>query len=291
MALTVAERFKLPHPGVYQTATAKSFVYETPVDSDELIGIEVEVEGVRQSIPEELNFWELKDDGSLRNSGTEFVTQAIPARCAPYALEQLFGGTKFSCTPRTSVHIHLNVQDFTVDQLYNLVIMYSLFEKLLYGYVGRNRAKNIFCVPILETYLVDFLMKNGWTFRWEKYTGLNLGRLRDLGTVEFRHMHGTSNVKKLVGWINLICSLKKYCLSTTTLKIRKIFVSDTEPNFADLAREVFGEYSILFKPDLFASLKDSYIEVKRLFSSDVVTKKIHGGTQVESDFCSWKGVR
>lgn len=221
--------------------------------SNQIIGIEVEVENTnfKNGIPDG-SPWQEKGDGSLRNNGYEFVSKPIYAHDAPSALQQLLVdilGEDCHFSPRTSVHIHLNVQDLTQAQVTDLVLVYLLFEKLFYRFAGKGRHRSIFCVPIQDTGLADFLGSHGCiNHAWEKYTGLNLCPIvgnRDgvhaYGTVEFRHMHGTFDVEKLSIWIDLITSLKDYILKKGTDPIRELVSKATSKyDFEPLAHEVFG---------------------------------------------------
>ena len=213
------------------------------INSDEIVGIEVEVEAQahRRSSNE---VWRRTEDGSLRNGGIEFISMPIRAKYAPAALKHLFVGDfdeDFCFSPRTSVHVHLNMQDVATEKVVDFLMVYSLFEKCLYRYVGKSRWKNIYCTPITETYLFAGLARQGLRTAWEKYTGLNILPLSSHGTVEFRHMHGTNDAKKLSVWIDLICRIKKYVLDHKTEEIRKTIINFNGGQMDSLAREVFGD--------------------------------------------------
>ncbi len=119
--------------------------------SDSYVGIEIEVENLRD-YKGDFVYWQDKEDGSLRDNGREYVTYTIPASLVPYAITELQEfltevNPKYSFSTRTSVHVHLNVRDLTFKQLHALSIVYMLFEKAFYKFAGRDRYKNIFCVP------------------------------------------------------------------------------------------------------------------------------------------------
>lgn len=219
------------------------------VDKNTYIGIEVEVENVhvfKQTSP----YWRMIEDGSLRNSGREFITPPIRAWRVERALTQLFNielNQDIDFSERTSIHIHMNIRTLTVPQLESLIITYILFEKVLFNFIGNNRYNNIFCVPIVETDIGENLLsmitnKNPEVF-WQKYTALNLLPIMSKGTIEFRHMSGTKDIERLITWINLLLSLKKFALQKTPEYIwKRINTLNTTSEYRLFAEEVFGEF-------------------------------------------------
>ena len=240
---TVRETYGLSAVDVYIPAKLPNADDIWVIKSDEIIGIEVEVEN--QAHRRSTNaVWTRTEDGSLRNSGVEYISQPIPAKYAPAALKHLFVGDfdqDYCFSPRTSVHVHLNMQDVSTEKVIDLLMIYSLFERCLYRFVGKNRWKNIYCTPITETVMFNQLASRGLRLPWEKYTGLNIIPLGEHGTVEFRHMHGTFDSKKLCVWIDLICRLKAYVLAHKTEEIRRTIINFNGGHINELAVAVFGE--------------------------------------------------
>lgn len=217
------------------------------IDSDQLIGIEVELEKADVPMRVQSALWVAHGDGSLRNGGLEWITHPFMAKNAPAALQDLFSGGADKCcfTPRTSVHVHVNCRNLTKDRVLDTVLLYLFFEKRLYGFVGKNRIKNIYCVPINESGLADGLLTRRFdkvVTGWKKYTGLNLLPLRSKGTIEFRQMHGTSDVRKLSIWIRMITSMFKWSAAKGTNEVRKTLGGLwTEADLEKLGEDVFGE--------------------------------------------------
>ncbi len=295
---TIQEKFKI---ATVQVFTPKGLDdHPFPIKSSQIVGIEVEVENVLHdlNIPKG-SPWVHTTDNSLRNSGAEFVSKPILASVAPAAISQLL--TKIlvqDChfSPRTSVHVHLNAQDMELHQVVDLVLIYAIFEKLLYRFAGRGRVRNIFCVPITETSLCGNLLDN--TFRWEKYTGLNLNPLHQpsaetrtaYGTIEFRHMHGTFSVDKLCIWIDLITSLKDFIMKSSTKEIRTMIVNmDDSFDFEALAREVFGSNASVLKFCGLDEIKDCYLVAKQAIFGSRNTQKLQALGHNESRFYTFKG--
>jgi hypothetical protein len=165
-------------------------------------------------------FWAIKEDGSLRNGGAEYVTPPLKDQeiaCAvPLLFDQMLPKTA-DFSARTSIHVHLNVRDWSMGDILKLMLVYAPFEKLLYKYAGAERYKNNFCVPIQETKLPIVLSNylangdfGGLLGGWAKYSGLNLLPIKVFGTVEYRHMRGHRDTDHLLTWINILQRMHIY---------------------------------------------------------------------------------
>lgn len=217
------------------------------INSKELVGIEIEIENYVTSKNAYHGVWSAKEDGSLRNNGREFITKPCQAEYIPYLLHNLFNehlAESASCTPRTSVHVHLNMLDVPVEKINLFVLFYSLYEKVLFSWIGKNRYKNIYCVPITSSYLIKSL--HGYNVPdWSKYTALNLAPLSRQGTVEFRAMHGTKDIEKLSKWVSMIVSMKAFIMSKSTSELEKIYKEcNPETDYLSLGKEFLGEQSV-----------------------------------------------
>jgi Putative amidoligase enzyme len=214
------------------------------------IGIEIEIENIVCPI-DDLIYWIRKPDGSLRDNGWEYVSHPIKGDDISYALSELKQNLEPENDPvfsgRTSVHVHMNVLDMSVDQLRSLIVLYLCFERALYNFSSPHRYKNIFCTPISQTEYGAFLNKllteeflpN--VRHWAKYTGFNLLPTRTLGTVEFRHMKGTLASELIVIWINIIQQLKIAAMDTTFEQLSKnIIALNTNSQYDMMAFQTFG---------------------------------------------------
>lgn len=228
-----------------------------------LFGIEVEVEGVPHPHIQanHTSYWQITADGSLRNNGIEFVSAPLRASQVEYALDQLFASLPITheFSPRTSTHVHMNVRDLTMDQICGVVLLYTLFEDLLFKWVGGNREKNTFCTKLTDTNYVKMysqLSQNPQQVvdAWAKYTALNLAPIASKGTIEFRHLCGSINKDYIIGWINLISCLKgmakKYSAQALS---NEICMLNTDSAYEDFAFRVFGKSAV-------SLLTDGYIE-------------------------------
>ncbi len=220
---------------VYGVGTPVPKPYKHKIDCvypEQIIGVELEIEGCDRFSGEEyikkckpLNI-DVKTDGSLRGVAYEFITKPMTSTETLGVLKDFFDFTGFNeanYSDRCSVHVHSNCADMELEQVSALALLYTVVEEVLFEFVGNNRDSNIYCIPWnqcrMHLNLVNkFLTDSSQVLRgWSKYTALNLLPLSKLGTVEFRQMHGTSDMGKLTQWINIIGALFKYA-KTTALK-------------------------------------------------------------------------
>lgn len=185
-----------------------------PIDNPRpslLYGVELEIESAS-------NKWvvggmEVKPDNSLRNGGLEFVTQPMTYSHLYMVLNNFFQRAKVTddnYSERCSVHVHTDVSQLEYEQLANIAMLYQTFELVLFNWIGNERSKNIFCVPWYETQLSyrsvhRLLEKDHFVLHdWQKYTALNLLPVQTQGSIEWRHMAGTHDLKKIMAWCRII---------------------------------------------------------------------------------------
>ncbi len=221
------------------------------------VGLELEFEKVSMKNNTPSSF-KTVNDGSLKLDGKEFVTVPIRLCYLEQELKRLLSSMKPPfISSRCSVHVHLNARDFTHQELYRFVLLYLIFERSLFTFSG-GRDNNIFCTP-LHSYLpmvtenVNQLITEGGikNMIWKKYLALNLcpiwgnedeGSSR-LGTIEFRHMAGTTDVELILTWISLLTSLKIAAKKFTTDELLEhIWVMNTTSGYNWLVREVFRDW-------------------------------------------------
>lgn len=169
------------------------------------IGIELELENITQNdVGNVLNktSWLSVPDGSLKMAGMEF-TCSVLAEDAEKALEDLFKNLKDPrATKRCSVHIHLNIYNLDDYRIWNIIYLYLIFERALYKISG-NRWNSNYCVP-LQTFLFKKPSFDKLPNILKKYSGLHILADNKLATLEFRHMHGSTNIEEILNWIKVI---------------------------------------------------------------------------------------
>lgn len=222
-----------------------------PMVGNELVGIEIEAENIEEC-PVLFNYWVIKEDGSLRNFGKEFVSQPLEGRQVENALNVLRNtiGHYADFSPRTSVHVHLNMQKHSQEQLYILVILYAIFEKHFFHIADKKRESSLFCVPIYQTNLLRYLNEciiHEDTGRWHKYAAINIlpmiSSKNRYGTVEFRHLEGTLDINKIILFINSMYCLQNYCSKWHLDELISFIKSaNSTSGYIHLYKTIFGEY-------------------------------------------------
>lgn len=191
-------------------------------------GFELEVEG-RRLPTEGITNWDVKRDGSLNNSGLEYVTRQA---FRPDKFETMLGRvdqafkqnrSELNCTVSCSCHIHMNVQDLTIKDVCKILTAYYCVEDILCDYAGPDRAGNLFCLRLSDTddALEDFMGAIERNSARElstlpRYTAVNLNSLSRFGTLEFRAFRGIrDSAMELLDWANIIHSVRVFALSYT----------------------------------------------------------------------------
>jgi len=225
--------------------------------NEDVYGLELEIEDQRALRLNgfHVDGWNMIEDGSLRNNGMEFITvPPVKVGDVEARLEDLFKAVKISknsYSDRTSIHVHCNMQGEKLDTLKSFCLLYLVTERAFFNYVEQERFENVFCVPLMDFAapfgLFNVLNKGSLGRNWAKYSALNLLPLSELGTVEFRHMHGTSDVKKIVTWVKAIDLLKQSARKKSFEEWRaQITQLNTTSEYGMFLMEIFGELEIAF---------------------------------------------
>jgi hypothetical protein len=223
--MNISEQFGCNYPNV------PKYSREVECINPELvIGLELETENCNRhgitKIDKMANqtHFTIETDNSLRGSAYEFISLPMRSRNAIAAMEDFIKGCGFddqNYSDRCSVHVHVNCTDLELSAVSSLALIYTVFEEILFEFVGHDRESNIYCVGWNQCrahydLIQNFLSDGGAVLRrWNKYTALNLIPLHTQGTVEFRHMHGTADISKLTTWINIIGSMFKVAKEET----------------------------------------------------------------------------
>lgn len=243
-------------------------VFDVPT----LVGIEVEVENIKSepSIPK---FWMQEADGSLRNHGKEYKSVPLEPEQAFSAIWMLWqvlykaSTAKPDFSWRTSIHVHVNAIEMDDDEFQNLLLLSLVFEEMMFHLVGSEREDSNFCAPLCRSILTDTLKGyfSGKTtlkslFKtWNagggmdagsglyKYASVNLSRLGDLGTVEFRHLGGTGNMVLLFQWLALILQMYRAAVLNSPIKLHsKIKMLNSTKDYEEFVEDIFGKKLMKF---------------------------------------------
>lgn len=227
-------------------------------------GLELEIEHASPEWRNPFDDIHVEEDGSLRNSGWEFITDPLPLNKTINLLGAFFDNAKdqehqrgeyylegdvpFHYSERTSIHVHTNCTHLTLDQVASILLLYQTVEELLFKWVGNDRDKNIFCVPWSQTVLSYDLITHFNSFvksvsvDRNKYTALNIVPLVSQGTIEWRHMYGTCDMDKITTWLKIInCFYEK--VYTTSIDEIETYITqlNTNSQYEAFLRWLFGD--------------------------------------------------
>ncbi|MGL4352781.1 MAG: amidoligase family protein [Aeromonas popoffii] len=190
------------------------------------VGVEVELENVADW---DMNsdYWVIKEDGSLRNNGREFVfrgpTGGKDLYNALVELDTFLTERNPDGNWRCSTHMHLDVRDMNVKQLKLMILAYVAAEKALFRLSAMHRYTNNFCAAIGFAQDQLQILSNAWSSTdigefwnklqgWNKYSALNLLPMHNFGSVEFRMSDAKWKKNDLLLLCNRFLALKEMAL-------------------------------------------------------------------------------
>lgn len=195
-----------------------------------LIGIEIEVEGV--SLPNSDNIknenffskWLITQDGSLRGEAWEYVLREpldySNTVNALNLLEEQYVKCKSTINDsvRAGIHVHINVQDLTLKQLYTMFTVYYCLENILVDWCGKDRVGNHFCLRACDAEYILFAIQRAFQQDGKaaelagdniRYASMNVASVLKYGSVEFRSLRSTRDWSRLLTWVKALTYIKE----------------------------------------------------------------------------------
>lgn len=222
------------------------------------VGVEIEVEGRR--LPPGNKYWRREVDGSLRGpENAEYVlTQPLTLHQLSIALKSLAmdykkNDSKIDDSVRAGVHVHVNVQDLNIIQLYNYITLYLVFEELLTQYCGETRQGNLFCLRACDAeYLIQALQYAAQSRRFRalvtddlRYAAINVKALGNYGSLEFRAMRSTKDFDVIQTWAEILVLLREK--AKEFFEPTDIINGFSEGEASAFLDRIFGQYADIFK--------------------------------------------
>lgn len=257
------------------------------------VGIEVEVEGnmfKKQGIPAP---WKYVKDGSLRGKdNAEYILNGpIPFDTVPAATETLWKmfhdhGSVLDESNRTSVHVHLNVQQWHINRLASFLCAYYTVEEILTEFCGEHRVGNLFCLrgkdaPGLVS-RIRRLIKLGEPQMFSDglhYGALNPQAIQKFGSVEIRTMRGAMSAAEINLWVDVL---------------RRIYeLSEQFPDPRNLVDLFSGEGPLAFLDMILGDNKNVILEGIP-FDHQRVMQSLYDGILIAQDiaYCrDWEGFK
>lgn len=217
------------------------------------VGIEVEVEG--RNLPRDAgDYWSVTRDGSLRGEESfEYVLNSpIPREEVNKALAQLYSAFDKSSavldnSGRAGVHIHINIRDLTIKELYTFIFLYLILERPLVDFCGEDRIGNLFCLRAVDAEYLLVMLRNlvsEHNFRNVgvdnlRYSALNLTAIPKYGSLEFRAMASPVPQDKIEQWAQVLLAIKDAAKQFSNLEDTIYAVSDI--GGTGFAKRVLGD--------------------------------------------------
>lgn len=199
-------------------------------DSAQLVGLEIESEGITGWAGLNRDLWETKRDDSLRGEyKLECVTVPLSGDALLYAIHNYTQIAALASDPfswRCSTHIHLNCLELTAAEVSSLMLLSFASDNYFYATGAEARRENYNCRPLSLLWPAAELcgtaarrLSRGKVrsavelFRAtpsqpsNRYVGMNWYSLSTFGTLELRHFPGSRDVAQIVRWINLATRL------------------------------------------------------------------------------------
>lgn len=223
-------------------------------DPKKKFGIEIELEGER--LPEHLpeGKWHAKLDGSLRR-GMEYITKPTNTpQDDVTSLETMLAQNNavIKNSYRCSTHIHYNFVDKTWKDVIATIIAWNIAEPLFLRQMPPGRDGSIFCMSAYDTgdlpiVFNKFCSEIHQQFKYvgfqsvcrQKYASLNLTRLGDLGTLEFRIFPPSTDGRQVRKWCVWLDNLVNFASKVKSDGFAE-FVTRMEKNPETCAFEIFG---------------------------------------------------
>lgn len=241
------------------------------------VGIEVEIEGDR-AFPNPPGDWIATTDGSLRGHSIEYVSaQPINPKDIDEHLRRLDKrikneGVKIQQSFRAGVHVHINVREFTMEEIANFALLYYIFDHAFARFCGSNREGNLFCLRLEDAeaplaFLITALRKgNTAIFRTDniRYGAVNFAAISRHGSLEFRALETTPDFSRIAIWANMLYNMREYA--------------------ATHHRNKFGDDFSLLGPEGFLEAVVGRDLAKHFFYDDFVRDTILGMRRVQHAF-------
>lgn len=183
-------------------------------------GVEIELEGRGLSSCPTVDEWRKERDGSLSQGGVEFVLRSPLDKEGVYkSLDNLYNVLKETTViqdrQRAGVHVHLNCQQRTLNEIFTMITAYLLLEDILMEWCGEMRKGNHFCFSAENAEALILNLRQAVVSRninllntdQIRYASLNVQSLFRYGSLEFRGMRSTSEPQPIKDWVGILDEL------------------------------------------------------------------------------------
>lgn len=248
------------------------------------IGIEIEVEGNKFYKENLTKWWNYHKDGSLRGEdNAEYVLKKpIKFDEVPDAVKYLWEsfekyGSVLDNSNRTSVHVHLNAQNWFLNRLTAFIAMYLSVEEILTEWCGDHRVGNLFCLrakdaPNIVSQVKQFIKTNGETRIPDgmHYAGLNVEALFKFGSIEIRSLRGVTDPQLILDWVAILERMYRLSEDYTDPRTLVDSFSGNGPNA--YLQHILGD-------------KTNTVRSAITFSDQAIQQSLYEGIRLAQDIC------
>ncbi len=251
-----------------------------------VFGVEIECEG-RNLNPIDSPTWITERDGSLRGDfpscSSEYVMrQPVTALRLNKAIDELIDHQKKATLKfsfRTSVHVHINVQEYTTDELLAFIYACLILEEPLMNFCGESRKGNRFCLRMKDAEGYDRTLNSLFQHGWRaiqglngdaiRYSAINIHALKKYGSVEFRGMRGNMDRDVLIPWCHTLLNIRNTATKLgSPVAVYNEFIKKGNEEFA---KDMMGKHFDLFNyPELDRDMASSFslnIQLPHMFKN------------------------
>lgn len=190
--------------------------------------------------------WVAKTDGSIvASSGREGVEVISPILKGANGLEQVLlvinelNARGFKVNNSTGLHVHVGGFDRDAATVGRITSIVANFEKAIFASTGtKNRERGRWCNSIQRHGSANVAIASSAAWR---YHVLNLAKLEQVGTVEFRAFSGSLNPVKVTGYIRMCLGLVERASETNR---KTNWVAKTPVGTSPIARNGEGQTAI-----------------------------------------------
>lgn len=198
---------------------------------NDLFGLEIELEGkgiMGPTLdPKFTKLWEAVPDGSLKayKPGDQTIeyrfTKPLDMDGTEIALKLLNEHLSkpevtIYHTGRTSVHVHINVNNEPMAVIYNYITLLTIFDELLVSQNGKHRIGNNFCLRAkdAEGFLISISQSLshygnlGNLQHNNRYSSINVMSMFKFGSVELRSLECTIDNVRIMNWVRTLLAIK-----------------------------------------------------------------------------------
>lgn len=157
--------------------------------------------------------------------GSEIVSPILVGRNGIFqireCLRSIWDAFKSIVFDDCGMHVHVDIQDFTLGNIKNLLRLGTRFDEIIYSIMDPSRYENTYChhldyddsaIDSCRTIQHLYDLQDG-----ERYYGINIMAFGKHGTVEFRYARGTADWAVIYSLVSMYLRMVQYSRLNLTI--------------------------------------------------------------------------